>query len=285
MKKIVLLFMTFLLVSAAFGKSVVVDGIMFTLNTRDSTATVVKSEPCSDTKMVYEGNIEIPASFVCEGTTYRVTRIGHSAFKNCTNLVSVSIPLSVTRIDGYAFENCTKLASVSISDSVTQISGKAFAGCQSINKPLYNSRIFVYLPRSFKGEYCVPEGIEIIADEAFDGCDKLKSVVLPSTLKEIGTSAFSYCRSLKSVQLPSSLQYISAYAFGLCESLVSLVIPENVEEVGDYAFHGCAQLKEIVYLGNNTKVGRGLYSTTATELVVTKDGQTFTPHQLVVTRE
>ena len=35
-----------------------------------------------------------------------------------------------------------------------------------------------------------------IAEEAFDGCDNLKSVVLPSTVTSIGKSAFDDCESL-----------------------------------------------------------------------------------------
>ena len=40
-----------------------------------------------------------------------------------------------------------------------------------------------------------------IAEEAFDGCDKLKSVVLPSSVTSIGKSAFDDCESLMEIQV------------------------------------------------------------------------------------
>ena len=40
-----------------------------------------------------------------------------------------------------------------------------------------------------------------IAEEAFDGCDDLKSVVLPSTVTSIGKSAFDDCESLMEIQV------------------------------------------------------------------------------------
>ena len=40
-----------------------------------------------------------------------------------------------------------------------------------------------------------------IAEEAFDGCDNLKSVVLPSTVTSIGKSAFDDCESLMEIQV------------------------------------------------------------------------------------
>jgi hypothetical protein len=41
-----------------------------------------------------------------------VTSIGDSAFSNCTNLTSVSIPKSVTSIGDDAFHNCHRLTNV-----------------------------------------------------------------------------------------------------------------------------------------------------------------------------
>ena len=58
-----------------------------------------------------------------------VTRIGYSAFCDCSNLISVTIGNSVTFIGGHAFANCSSLTSVTIPNSVTFIEYCAFKNC------------------------------------------------------------------------------------------------------------------------------------------------------------
>ena len=54
------------------------------------------------------------------------TTIGEAAFKDCSNLTSVTIPNSVTTIGRHAFDECSALTSVTIPNSVTEIGGYAF---------------------------------------------------------------------------------------------------------------------------------------------------------------
>ena len=77
-------------------------------------------------------NLIIPAVFQHNGTWYRVTTIGNSAFSSCDNLTSVTIPDSVTTIGNSAFYWCTNLASVTIGDSVTTIGNSAFLWCSNL---------------------------------------------------------------------------------------------------------------------------------------------------------
>ena len=58
-----------------------------------------------------------------------MANIGEGAFKNCSNLSSVSIPNSVTVIGGYAFGECSNLTSIAIPNSVTAIGDHAFRYC------------------------------------------------------------------------------------------------------------------------------------------------------------
>lgn len=51
----------------------------------------------------YSGNVNIPETVEYDGSTYKVTSIGRSAFSECNDLTSVSIPSSVKTIGRYAF--------------------------------------------------------------------------------------------------------------------------------------------------------------------------------------
>ena len=54
----------------------------------------------------YSGNVVIPESVTYNGTTYPVTNINGSAFRDCSGLTSITIPNSVTSVGNYAFLGC-----------------------------------------------------------------------------------------------------------------------------------------------------------------------------------
>jgi len=59
-----------------------------------------------------------------------IQEIASAAFRNCSDLASVSIPQTVTTISESAFYNCNSLTSVTIPNSVTTIGDCAFRYCE-----------------------------------------------------------------------------------------------------------------------------------------------------------
>ena len=76
----------------------IIDGINYSINDENKTASVVKSSYGR-----YSGHISIPESIEYNGEQYDVTSIGGSAFSGCSGLTSLTIPSSVTTIGEYAF--------------------------------------------------------------------------------------------------------------------------------------------------------------------------------------
>jgi hypothetical protein len=64
-----------------------------------------------------------------------------SAFYNCKNLVSVTLPDGFTSIGESAFEQCTSLASVIMPDSVTIIDVQAFMNCSGLTSVTFEGNI------------------------------------------------------------------------------------------------------------------------------------------------
>lgn len=101
----------------------IVDGIFYTLDTKEMRASVTQ-KPSS-----YSGDIVIPESIDDKGTSYSVTEINSSSFKNCKDLTSIIIPNSVELIREDAFHGCESLKSVVIPNSVKTIYSYAFGWC------------------------------------------------------------------------------------------------------------------------------------------------------------
>ena len=173
-----------------------------------------------------------------------VTSIGRYAFHYCSGLTSVTIPESVTSIGDYAFESCNGLISVTIPESVTTVGYGVFLGCNDISKPTYNSKFFVRLPVSYRGEYVIPTTIETICDHAFDGCSGLTSINIPKGVTSIWDCAFRRCSGLSSINIPEGVTSIGGAFYG-CSGLTSITIPSSVTSIGSSAFGGCSGLTSI----------------------------------------
>ena len=191
-----------------------------------------------------------------ETNGYPVTRIGDSAFLNCTTVTNVSIPGSVTNIDVQAFTGCG-LTSVTIPDSVLTIGQSAFLSCLSL------------------ASLTIGSNVVSIGDDAFYGCSSLTNVFIPNSVTNFNGTALSECSSLISITvdgqnpayssldgvlfdknqtklvdypgglagsyiIPGSVTSIGDSAFLFCTELIDVAIPDNVTNIGEYAFYGCA---------------------------------------------
>ncbi|MCM1509050.1 MAG: leucine-rich repeat domain-containing protein, partial [Ruminococcus flavefaciens] len=258
-----------------------------------------------------ETDLEIPSKI--DGKT--VVNIGYRAFDNCDDLISVTIPDTVTSIGDYAFRYCSSLESITIPNGIYSIGDEAFEGCESLKNVTIpesvtsigdgafgykyydywdgsdwenglipdftitgktNSEAEAYAKRNnitfisngeispWKYEICddeantiriigyrgsetdleIPSKIDgksvaVIANSSFEGCEYLKSVIIPETVFSIEDYAFRYCISLESVVIPNSVSLIGNYAFSYCFSLENIVIPNSVKSIGDEAFLDC----------------------------------------------
>lgn len=118
------------------------------------------------------GALVIPDQVCYHDTLFTVVEVCSCCFLECNNLTSITLPTTLRRIERYAV-----------------------AGC-----------------RALRGVLVVPDGVEVVGNYAFC-CSGMDAVVLPATLKEIGYSAFQDCQRLAFVEVPSSVATIGKDAF------------------------------------------------------------------------
>jgi len=228
-QKIILLF--FLLLSPLMTSAqTLIDGIYYNLNPYTKQATVISG----DNK--YTGQVTIPETIKNEDVTYDVTTIGSRAFKDCSNMTSVTIPNSVSYIGQEAFSGCMGMTSFTIPNSVTSIDSQAFSGCSGLT------------------DIEILGSVKTIYYETFYNCSGLTSIIIPNSVTSIEQRAFAGCSSLTSVIIPSNVTSIGQQAFFECSNLTSVTIPNSVTSIGRYAFYRTAwydnQPDGLVYAGN-----------------------------------
>jgi hypothetical protein len=104
-------------------------------------------------------------------------------------------------------------------------------------------------------EVVLSEGLTEIGESAFDDCESLTRVTLPSTITDIGDFAFAYCADLAMLSLSSALTSIGECAFTDCYDLPALQLPESLRSLGKKAFYRCEALTAVVIPSGVTEIG------------------------------
>lgn len=142
---------------------------------------------------------------VIPGTVYE---IGSNAFRDVTDLLSITIPASVYQIASSAFRGCSGLLSINVLSENPWYDSRN--NCKAIIRTENNSLVL--------------------------GC---VNTVIPPTVTSIGNYAFYGCTGLQTISLPDSITSISDYAFDLCDNLNTITIPSGVVYIGIRALYSC----------------------------------------------
>lgn len=91
----------------------------------------------------------------------------------------------------------------------------------------------------------LPDSLRTIQDDAFNGCEWLSNIALPSGVNSIGKRAFANCTLLKSIAIPEGVGKLKEDTFSCCPSLKNVSIPASVSKIEGGAFYGCKALESI----------------------------------------
>ncbi len=193
----------------------------------------------TDLGEVFRGNTTITSFNELQHFT-GLTSLQDNAFKGCTNLTSFIIPRNVTSIGGDTFRDCKNLISISVADGNTNYdsrdncnaiietaTNKLLLGCTNTNIPMGVTSIGV---RAF--QWCrftsidIPNSVSSIEEDAFSWCPNLTSFIIPEGVTTIAPITFYQCTSLTTITIPSSLKNVKTGAFKECSSLSKVIVPD-----------------------------------------------------------
>lgn len=203
-----------------------------------------------------------------EGTDYKVTGIGASAFSNNNVITSVALPETIKTIGNNAFNNCTRLRTINLPEGLERIEYSAFNNCYNMEDITLPNTIMYIGSQAFQNcdnltTITIPTSMYEITDMCFYNCDKLTTVNIPSNIRNIYSQAFYYCRNLVNLNLAEGLQNINDMAFQNCRSLQSVVLPSTLTYMGNNCFYNCTNLRTVILNGFNIPEMNGLAFSTS----------------------
>ncbi|MGN1104821.1 MAG: leucine-rich repeat domain-containing protein, partial [Candidatus Coproplasma sp.] len=211
-----------------------------------------------------EDELIIPAS---------VAKIGNFAFLECNYITAVTIP-AVKEMGEGVFMNCTKLASATFGDEATSTGTYTFyaydeSNYTKVQSSLTSVTLGENITRLGKGvfTYCTVleeidlKNVTVIGEEAFAGCEKLKTVTGIGNVTFFGKNAFAEA-GLTSLTL-SAAKTIEERAFYKNAALESVTFSAALESIGNEAFAG-STLTSVAIPANCSSIGYSAFSGKAT---------------------
>lgn len=206
-----------------------------------------------------------------------VEEIGGSAFFYCSSLKTLTIGESVKSIGVSAFKdnfvlsvinfNATVMNDLQQDNAVFYYAGRDGNGITvnigsnvtRIPANLFKPGHFWYSPKVVLVNFLGESHCSVIAENAFNDCKELSTIVIPNSVKQIGSDAFDTCVGLLDVNYLGTADDWVSIEFGSEGSnpfsysknlyfngiLTTTITINTAIEINDYAFYGCYNLLSV----------------------------------------
>ena len=108
-------------------------------------------------------------------------------------------------------------------------------------------------------DFIISEGVRKIRAEAFSGCEYIKNIKLPISVKEIGHSAFFLAPNLESITIPSGVSIIKSDTFAFCDELKYVELPDTLITIEEGAFKYCKNLESVQLPTSLRTIGKDVF--------------------------
>ena len=169
-----------------------------------------------------DGKVTIPTS---------VEFMGDECFCECRKITGLQINSNkLTQISKSAFKNCSELKSISIPSNIDTIGENAFYNCRNL------------VSCNVNGKFSLPNTIKYIEDSAFYNCNSIESFTLPTNLKHLGHECFYFYTDgqspikVKEINVPKDLKEppvfykggsVSRTSTPFRKATISILVPGN----------------------------------------------------------
>ena len=193
---------------------------------------------------------------IFSNTTYgnTITYGAHQQY-NSGNYKYSYIPLTLKNVTvtggnllDYAFSDVSKLDTITL-NGAKSVGSKAFYHCSadiSLNEGLETIADHAFNYSDMDTDLVIPDSVTSIGEFAFSSANSITSIIVGANVETIGKSAFNRCEAVTSITFKGNkITKIESSTFNYCSSLTKIVIPEGVTEIDSQAFDNCSVLADV----------------------------------------
>ena len=228
-----------------------------------------------------------------------ITKLTDRMFENCAKFTTFNFPTQIRTLGNYVFNGCN-FETLNIPDTITSLTQNTFSGITNIteltvpcsvtcldgadnglfgsvdniensiieatNKGNEIGKAFICAEnlKSVK----IESGINVIKNDAFNGCMGLTKVITPSiedwlaiSFGNVTSNPLDYAHDLftsngtqeemvTNLVIPSTVSTIKDYAF-YNSTITTVTISSEVTTIGKYAFNNCTNLTDVIFANNS----------------------------------
>ncbi|MBO7299560.1 MAG: leucine-rich repeat domain-containing protein [Kiritimatiellae bacterium] len=229
----------------------------------DGSSIVIKENVNRGTTTIQNLDLSLPIKDA-SGNEYVITEFvgsSSSAFGYNSSITNVVLPSGLKTLPPFAFKNCSELISVTLNDGLEIIGKEAFNGCKAlkiVNNFFPDSLVEIKNRAFYECDSlecdAVANNIEIIEDRVFHSSSIRSFDCEKAPITQIDDYAFYHCYSLTNVALPNNLQVLNAGVFEGCDALVSVknFLPKSIHTLSSArgVFVDNTSLTGDLYLGS-----------------------------------
>ena len=215
----------------------------------------------------------------------------HNMYR-CPKLKKAYFPQSLIRLGDYIFHECPALEGFYGNENFHTADNRCLIAHQTpVLRPVeWHGPWVIRFAGGDLTEYTIPDGVKVIDNYAFDGCENLKKLYLNDDLVFTGASAIVNCPNLEGIygknasadnrgiqignefvrllvhegypttyHIPDDVTSVGIWAFSDIPTLEHITMGDQIINIGGYAFSNCPNLKSVTLSGNLQRIGNDAY--------------------------
>ena len=185
--------------------------------------------------------------------------VGFNLFQGCDALETLVMNEGIKELKEYALSDLPNLSDITFPSTLESVGRDALRDTKWLKDRIAKGGAVIEKGVLFNGSNCtgtyyVPDGVRVIAANAFEKNTAVENIVLPVSVTCIGYCAFSSCSRLSGLNIPASVSMVGDYAFDGTPWLEKRLDSDPLLIINDLVYDGTKCSGEVVIPKGVTRI-------------------------------